>query len=163
MTYWSFNVTTAGVDPYDDAFERSMSLGGLGDAKVEFLNRLVTFSLERPFDDVSKAISGVCRNVKQAGGRVLGIGPDRLISLSEMGHVPGLSWSTVHALANGADDSFPLPSERLGADRPLWDWTNVAEWLARRDYIDVYHARFAALIRDENGLHVRGTTRVQRT
>ncbi|PZP52017.1 MAG: hypothetical protein DI595_07685 [Agrobacterium fabrum] len=145
-----FSVVTFGIDPYEDEFISNLSKHGLADPYVEEMNRLVMIGFTRETELVAQAIQDACDVVRSSGGEVLGIAPDTLITLSEMGHMPGLSWGTVHALANGAGEGFPLPVARQASDRPLWNWAEVSTWLADRSYIDRSYADVAALIAAEN-------------
>lgn len=145
-----FSIIAFGIDPNGDEFITNLSRHGLDDPYIDAINRLVMIGFSRETEFVAQAIRNACEVVRSSGGEVLGIAPDPLITLSEMGHMPGQSWGIVHALANGAGEGFPLPVARQASDRPLWDWTEVSVWLADHGYLDRAYADVAALIAAEN-------------
>lgn len=150
MPHHFFSIITFGIDPRERGFMSKLSVHGLDDPHIESMNRLMMIGFTRDTALVALAIEDACDVVHSSGGQVLGVAPDQFITLSEMGHMPGLSWGLMHALANTADEDFPLPVARHASDRPLWDWTEVSTWLADHGYLDRSYVEVAALIARKN-------------
>ena len=125
---------------------------GCDDATVSLQKGVAVIDFDREAKNFSHATKSAISGVQSAGGDVLYIAPDHLVSLSDIANRAGLTRAAVCNYANGIRGrDFPAPVSRATTDTPLWDWVEVARWLVRRHgrltLSDVVHAR---VVRREN-------------
>jgi hypothetical protein len=139
-------------------FIAAITKHGLPEPYLVWMNHQTSIRLNLHFHEIPKAIDEMCAAVREFGGRVLAIEPDRLITLGEMAHMPGLSWPIVHAAANGVTDGFPRPVSRMSSDRPLWDWVAASKWFAENGYIHGNYHRMAEILMEADRKYADGRT-----
>ncbi|WP_313760126.1 hypothetical protein [Rhizobium sp.] len=142
MAVWNF---TLAVVQNDGAAEFVGDARRDGVVGTRCMNAVWLIDYALSADVLATAVAHAQEAIVVEGGNVIGLEPDDLVTLQEIGHESGLGWHRVHALANSdGDEQMPLPVRRLSSDRPLWSWREVSAWLAARELVSKETAKFAA-------------------
>jgi transcriptional regulator with XRE-family HTH domain len=127
---------------------------GCDDATISLQKGLAILEFDREAKNLSHALLSALDNVTAAGGGVLHIEPDDLVSLSDIASRTGITRAAVSNYANGirgkAFPTFPAPAVRVTTDTPLWDWVDVARWLFRQGKLSLTDLVQARVVRAEN-------------
>ena len=106
-------------------------------------------------------VSAALESVAATGARIDRIEPDPLVSISDIAKRAGMTRAAISNYFRGLrGDGFPPPVARITSDSPLWDWADVARWLARSGKVPTASAVEAELIRQANLAVQRGEVRV---
>ena len=77
--------------------------------------------------------------------------PDPLVSLSDIAARTGLSRAAISNYWKGIrQDSFPAPAIRITSDSPLWNWSEVADWLHKHHKLSRSEAIEAVVVARAN-------------
>ncbi|SFV04616.1 hypothetical protein SAMN02799631_04137 [Methylobacterium sp. 174MFSha1.1] len=133
MKIYEFSIIASGPDPHADDFETRFYDSGCDDALVAFQKGHIILDFAREAASIEEALSTAVEAVQRAGARVDRVEPDPLVTLSEIAARAGLSRAAVTHYAKGERGSgFPAPVACVTTKSPLWEWSQVAEWLAAR-------------------------------
>jgi hypothetical protein len=132
---YSFTLQLEGPSVFDpDVLEALIAAGcddGLfgesgGVEKVDFERESAGTLAEAVIEAIAQVESAV------PGLRVTRMDPEELVGVSDIAARVGRSRESVRLLAEGKRRSggvpFPEPVARVGANRPLWHWSEVAAW-----------------------------------
>lgn len=134
MKTFEFSIIASGLDPASDTFEAGFYDAGCDDATISFQKGHIIADFAREAEDVVSAISSAIANVQATGAIIERIEPDPLVSLSDIAARTGLTRSAVsHYWKGERHDGFPSPSAKITSDSPLWDWSEVADWMFRHE------------------------------
>ena len=134
MNKFEFSIIASGLDPAAEDFESRFYDAGCDDATVSFQKGHIIVDFAREADSIDVAISSAIENVLRAGASVERVEPDPLVSLSDIASRTGLTRAAVsHYWKGTRQDGFPAPSIKITSDSPLWDWSEVADWLYKHD------------------------------
>jgi len=97
--------------------------------------------------------------VIQAGAVIDRIEPDPLVSLADIAHRTGMTRAAMTQYAKGQrGKNFPAPLVKVTSDSPLWDWAEVATWLAAKRKIGRDAVVQAELVKTANRAIETGAT-----
>lgn len=151
MKTFEFAIVASGLDPEADDFEDRFFEANCDDATIAFARGSIILQFAREAETLDDAIVTAIADVRKAGARVDRIEPDYLVSLSEIAERAGLTRAAISHYARGdRGRDFPHPVARVTTESPLWDWTDVAEWLFSREQVDEETVARAKAIRERN-------------
>ena len=161
MPVFDFSVIASGPDPRSADFEARFYDAGCDDALVSFQNGHVIVDFSREAESFDRALASALESVAATGARIDRIEPDPLVSISDIAKRAGMTRAAISNYFRGLrGDGFPSPVARITSDSPLWDWADVARWLARSGKVPTASALEAELIRQANVAVQRGEVRV---
>ncbi len=145
MKKFEFAIIASGRDPEDDDFEDSFYEAGCADATLSYQKGVIIVEFNRKAVTFSQAVISACENVISTGAMVERIEPDHLVSLSEMAERCPVTKQAISLYSDGKrGEGFPNPAACVTSKHPLWDWSEVAEWLYAHQKLsldDVVQAR----------------------
>lgn len=151
MKTFEFTIVASGLDHEDDHFEDVFFEAGCDDATIAVARGAIIIQFARQADGLYSAIESAVADVKKTGASVDRVEPDYLVSLSEIAERANLTRAAVSLYAKGErGKDFPHPVARVTTESPLWDWTDVAEWLFVRKQIAEDVVSEAKAIRETN-------------
>lgn len=152
MKPYQFTVIASGLDAHASNFEDRLYEAGCDDATVSLQKGAIVLDFHREAKSFGQAVDSAIGNVEKAGGRVVRVEPDDLVSLAEIAHRTGLSRAAVSHYAAGkrGDARFPPPTVRVTTDSPLWDWVEVSRWFHRKGRLPLQTVLEARFIRGTN-------------
>ncbi len=151
MTTFEFTVIASGLDHEADDFEDRFFEAGCDDATISYARGVIILHFAREGNDLSAAINSAISGVKEAGATVERVEPDYLVSLSEIAGRSNLTKAAISHYSKGErGDDFPTPVARMTTTSPLWDWTEIADWLYERKQISKEAVNEAHIIREIN-------------
>jgi predicted DNA-binding transcriptional regulator AlpA len=134
MKTFEFSIIASGLNPADDDFEARFFDNGCDDATVSFQKGHIIVEFAREAQSVDKAISSAIEGVLSAGAIVERVEPDPLVSLADIAARTGMSRAAMTNYSQGKrQEGFPAPAVKITSDSPLWDWSEVADWLFKHD------------------------------
>ena len=134
MKTFEFSIIASGLDPADENFEARFFDNGCDDATISFQKGHIIVDFARDAESVDAAISSAIEGVMAAGATVERVEPDPLVSLSDIAARTGMSRAAMSNYWQGKRQAgFPAPSIKITSDSPLWDWSEVADWLFKHD------------------------------
>jgi hypothetical protein len=126
-----FAIVATGLDPEADDFEDRFFEAGCDDATLSFQRGVIIADFAREAVSLEDAIETAIRDVHAAGARVERIEPDHLVNLSDIAERSALSRQAIALYASGERGAgFPTPRACVTTSHPLYDWQEVAQWLA---------------------------------
>ncbi|SDF97191.1 helix-turn-helix transcriptional regulator [Thalassobaculum litoreum] len=161
MKMYEFSVIASGLDPQADDFEARFYDNGCDDALVSFQNGHVIIDFTRAAETFDCAIASAVEAVAATGARIVRIEPDPLVSLSDIAKRANMTRAAIsnyHRGQRGA--AFPSPAARITSDSPLWEWADVARWLASGGKLSRATAVEAELVRQANLAVQRGEVHI---
>ena len=157
MTTHEFTIIASGLDVEADGFEDRLFEAGCDDATVALQKGAIILEFSREAASFRQAVASAYRDVLNAGARVGRVEPDHLVSLSDIADRAGLTRQAAALYSTGERGrGFPHPIARVTSRTPLWDWSEVAEWLHAQDRIDENALREARVVRAAN-LFIEGS------
>jgi predicted DNA-binding transcriptional regulator AlpA len=159
MKTFEFSVVASGLDPNADDYETRFYEAGCDDALVAFQkgHTIVDFAREAP--TLAAALTSAMAQVIQAGAVIDRIEPDPLVSLADIAHRTGMTRAAMTQYAKGQrGKNFPAPLVKVTSDSPLWDWAEVASWLAAKQKIGRDEVVQAKLVKAANRAIETGAT-----
>lgn len=162
MPRYDFALIVAGLDAEADDFEDRLYEAGCDDATPVLQKGAVLLEFGRDARNFAHALASAMADVEQAGGQVVGVAPDHLVTLADIAARTELTRAALSHYAKGARGvGFPAPVARVTSENPLWDWAEVARWFHRQGRLDRAAVVRARLIRDATlALRHRQTRRV---
>lgn len=137
MPSYGFSVIAGDVSLDDEAWADRFYEAGCDDALVSLQRGLVIVDFDREAETADEAIGSACDAVWRAGGTVLRIEPDPLVSASDVAERSGVTRQAVSLYAKGErGDRFPTPVACVTTSRPLWRWSEVSAWLHAGGTVD---------------------------
>jgi hypothetical protein len=158
MKTFEFTIVASGVDPTADDFGDRFYDAGCNDALVAFQKGHTIIDFAREANSIDEAIASAVENVLAAGAKIDRIEPDPLVNLTEIAartHVTRAAISNYAKGARGGKD-FPPPIARVTSDTPLYDWAEVASWLALNHKLPIEAAVCAGVFKEANAAIERG-------
>lgn len=133
MKTYEFSIIASGLDPQADDFEARFYDAGCDDALVAFQRGHIILDFAREAPSLQEAITTAIADVQRAGATVDRVEPDPLVTLSEIAARSGLSRAAVSHYSKGERGArFPAPVACVTSNSPLWEWSQVSEWLVAR-------------------------------
>lgn len=108
---------------------------GLDDAGIDTgpLGARADFSREAP--SLAEAIASAVRNIEKVPGlRAVGVQCDNMVTAADIASRAGVSREAVRLWATGqrGPGDFPKPTLITTGGEKVWDWQQVASWLAQQ-------------------------------
>ena len=151
MEMFEFTIIATGLDPEADDFESRFYDGNCDDASVSFQKGHILLDFAREANSLEEAIETAVADAKEAGATVERVEPDPLVSLSDIASRADMTRSAMTNYVKGhRQEGFPPPRLRVTSQSPLWDWSEVAIWLYRRNRLDKAIAREAVVVSAAN-------------
>lgn len=142
----------------DDELE-ALYEAGLDDAGIETgpLGTLADFTREAP--SLAEAIASAVRDVEKVSGlRATGVQCDNMVTAIDIASRAGVSREAVRLWATGkrGPGGFPKPVLITTGGEKVWDWPQVAHWLAeQKEQSQVYARTLHVLITADRVLAAR--------
>lgn len=161
MKTFEFSVIASGLDPHADDFEARFLANGCDDSLVSFQRGHIIVDFAREAETLDEAIASAVEGVVAAGAHIERIEPDPLVSLADIAKRAALTRAAITNYHKGIRaDGFPAPVARVTTDSPLWEWADVARWLARKQRVSLATAIEAETVREANRAIANGETRI---
>ena len=146
LTIIASGMDVGSLESIDRFFE-----AGCDDATVSVQKGLFVVEFDRESDSFEHAVIGAIQDVKRAGAVVERVEPDYLVNASDIASRAGMTRAAVSLYASGKrGEGFPAPVARVTTDSPLWDWVEVAEWLAQEKKLSEEAVKEAFVLRGVN-------------
>jgi hypothetical protein len=124
---------------------------GLEGASSTTANGAIVLTIARQMPSLSTMIIAAVDDVFLLGSRVESLEPHYLVGASEIASRLGISAAAItHRQQRGGAPAFPPPVCRVQADRPLYDWFEIASWAYRLGKLDWVAVRHATIMREAN-------------
>lgn len=151
MKKFEFAIIASGMDPEDEDFEDVFYEAGCADATLAFQKGVIILEFSRKAVSFSQAVISACENVLSAGAKIERIEPDHLVSLSEIAERCPLTKQAISLYTEAKRGSgFPNPVVRVTSRHPLWDWSEVAEWLHEHQKLSLEEVVQARIVKEAN-------------
>jgi hypothetical protein len=151
MSEFEFAIIASGLDPEAEDFADYLYNAGCDDATVSFQKGHIIVDFTREAESIGDAIASAVANVRAAGAKVDRVEPDPLVNLSDIAARTELTRAAISNYAKGdRGKNFPIPVARVTSDTPLWDWSEVAGWLAVNKKLSVDTAVAAGVVKEAN-------------
>lgn len=151
MKTFEFAIIASGLDPEAEDFEDRFFEAGCSDATLSFQKGVIIAEFGRKAVSFSQAVVSACRDVIAAGARIERIEPDHLVSLSDMSERCALTKQAMSLYCNGQRGSgFPNPAAKVMSKHPLYDWSEVAEWLCEHGKLSLDELVQARIVKEAN-------------
>jgi hypothetical protein len=152
MKTFEFSIIASGLDPNADDFETRFYKAGCDDALIAFQNGHIIIDFTREAKSIDEAIASAVENACAAGAKIDRIEPDPLVNLSEIASRSEMTRAAISNYAKGDRGSkdFPAPVAKVTSDTPLYDWAEVATWMAMNKKIPVELAIEAGVFGEAN-------------
>ncbi|CDH20554.1 putative DNA-binding protein [Xenorhabdus bovienii str. kraussei Quebec] len=143
MKKYSFDIVVDGkkITTDDDLFDVSDALydAGCSDAHPAAYNGTLYVNFTRNSESYAKAVMSAISDIESVSGLVcLSVDIGDVVSLSDAAELGGTTKATLSRYSKGSrgKGDFPTPILRVDSNRPLWAWSDIAEWLAKNNVID---------------------------
>lgn len=151
MKKFEFAIIASGLDTEDEDFEDRFYEAGCADATLAYQKGVLIIEFNRKAVSFSQAVISACVNVRAAGAKIERIEPDHLVSLSEMADRCMLTKQALSLYTEARrGEGFPNPVVRVTSKHPLWDWSEVAEWLYERQKLPLENVIQARIVKEAN-------------
>ena len=113
----------------------------------------------READSIAEAIASAVENVCATGAKIDRIEPDPLVNLTDIAERTDMTRAAISNYAKGVrgkGKEFPAPIARVTSDTPLYDWAEVAAWMAVHKKIPVETAIAAGVVQEANNAILQG-------
>lgn len=148
MTEYEFELIVEGVDLAQEEVVTRLYDAGLSDATISSRGGQVTLSVAREAPTFVEAVLSAIRQAESvAGVRVVRVAPDELVNAADIAHRTGRTRSSITMLMSGqrGQGGFPPPAVHHSGGSPLWRWSEVDAWFARREGRSVDRHRTALI------------------
>lgn len=138
MALYNFTLTLSGVTYETEGLEDALFESGCDDALICAYGHSVYLEFDREADSLDDAIASAIDNVESAGiGATVTSVDSALVGLSDIADITEMSRQAIAMLKDGkrGNGDFPCPIQRIKGQSPLWDWADVAAWLAENGRI----------------------------
>lgn len=151
MKKFEFAIIASGLDPEDEDFEDRFYEAGCADATLAFQKGVIIVEFNRKAVSFSQAVISACQNVLAAGAGIERIEPDHLVGIADMESRCLLTKQAISLYSNGRRAAgFPNPIARVTSKHPLWDWSEVAEWLFEQKKLSLGDVVQARIVKEAN-------------
>jgi predicted DNA-binding transcriptional regulator AlpA len=151
MKTFEFSIIASGIDPDADDFGDRFVEAGCDDALVAYQKGHIIIDFAREADTIDEAVASAIENVRAAGAVVDRIEPDPLVSLADIAARTGLTRAAITNYFKGSRGrNFPAPVAKVTSDSPLWDWADVAHWMASNAKVPAELSVEASVLKEAN-------------
>jgi hypothetical protein len=153
MATFEFSIIASGLDPHADGFEDRFYTAGCDDALISLQKGHIIVDFAREADSIAEAIASAVENVCATGAKIDRIEPDPLVDLTDIAERTDMTRAAISNYAKGArgkGKEFPAPVARVTSDTPLYDWAEVAAWMALNKKIPAETAIAAGVFKEAN-------------
>ena len=153
MTVYSFSLVLDGVNSETPKLEDQLYEAGCDDALVCFYGRTVYLVFDRESESFRQAVLSAIQQIESlVGCRVKSVDAGGYVGVSDIAERSGLTKQSISLLKEGkrGKGDFPSPLYRLSGKQPLWQWSEIAEWLSNHDKLPQNLAQNAELVNDLN-------------
>ncbi len=136
MTVYSFSLVLNGVNSEMPKLEDQLYEAGCDDALVCFYGRTVYLVFDRESESFRQAVLSAIQQIESlVGCRVKSVDAGGYVGVSDIAERSGLTKQSISLLKEGkrGKGDFPSPLYRLSGKQPLWQWSEIAEWLSNYD------------------------------
>ena len=161
MIKFEFSIIASGLDPHADDFEDKFFAAGCDDATISLQKGLIIVDFTREANSIAEAIASAVENVCATGAKVDRIEPDPLVNLTDIAERTEMTRQAIFNYAKGVrgkGEDFPAPVVRVTSDAPLYDWAEVASWMAVHKKLSVEKAVSASVFQEANNAIKAGET-----
>ena len=112
--------------------EDSLYEAGCDDALINFRNGAVYLDFDREATSLEEAVISAIKDVKSASvdAEIASVTPENLVTEAEIAKRLNTNRQTVSLWIKGERRKlFPHPIMRLSEKSPLWNWSDVVNWL----------------------------------
>jgi predicted transcriptional regulator len=165
MRKYSFSIVVGGkrITTDDDLFDVSDALyeAGCSDSHPAAYNGTLYVNFTRNSESYAKAVMSAIADIESVPSLIcLSVDIGDIVSLSDAAELSGTTKAALSRYSKGSRGAgdFPTPLLRVDSSRPLWSWSDIAEWLAKNKIIDnelVEQARITGSI--NTALSIRNT------
>nr|WP_232487360.1 hypothetical protein [Pectobacterium parmentieri] len=134
MTTYHFSLTLSGVSADTAGLEDAL-FSGCDDALVCFYGSAVYLEFDRESPHFSTAVISAIHDIEPAGIQAKVHSVDAAwVGISDIAALSTLSRQAIALLKDGkrGAGNFPSPVQRLRGTSPLWEWSDVTDWLAKQ-------------------------------
>lgn len=151
MKKFEFAIIASGLDPEAEDFEDVFYEAGCADATLSFQKGVIIVEFNRKAVSFSQAVISACQNVLGAGAKIERIEPDHLVSLAEISDRCSLTRQAVSLYGSAQrGEDFPSPVAKVTSRHPLYDWSEVAEWLYKKGKLSLDEVVQARILKEAN-------------
>lgn len=151
MKTFEFSIIASGLDPEAEDFGDRFYDAGCDDALVAYQKGHIIIDFAREAHSINEAVASAIENVRAAGAVVDRIEPDPLVSLADIAARTGLTRAAITNYFKGSrGKNFPAPVAKVTSDSPLWDWADVAHWMASNAKVPVELSIEACVLKEAN-------------
>lgn len=129
---FQFTLVLKNVNENTNDLEDSLYEAGCDDALINFRNGAVYLDFDRDAFSLEEAVISAIKDVQSSSvdAQVASVAPENLVTESEIAKRLEISRQTVSLWIKGERrKSFPYPVMRLAEKSPLWNWSEVSNWL----------------------------------
>lgn len=136
---YEFILVLRNVDEDTPDLEDSLYEAGCDDALINFRNGAVYLDFDREAASLEDAVISAIKDIESASVDidVISVAPENLVTETEIAKRLNKSRQTVSLWIRGKRrKSFPQPVMRLAEKSPLWNWSEVINWLYKNKIIN---------------------------
>lgn len=129
---FQFTLVLKNVHEKTNDLEDSLYEAGCDDALINFRNGAVYLNFDREASSLEEAVITAIKDVQSSSidAEVASVAPENLVTESEIAKRLKIARQTVSLWIKGERrKSFPHPVMRLTEKSPLWNWSEVVNWL----------------------------------
>ncbi len=136
---YQFILVLKNVHAHTNDLEDTLFEAGCDDALINFRSNAVYLDFDREASTLEEAVISAIKDVHSSinDAEVASVAPENLVTESEIAKRLGKSRQVVSLWIKGERrKSFPYPVMRLAEKSPLWNWSEVVNWLFENKIID---------------------------
>jgi hypothetical protein len=153
MNTYNFSLVLGGISNRTPLLEDKLYSAGCDDALVCFYGSTVYLQFDREAKSFQDAVLSAIQQMESLSDcRVTAVDAGGYVGISDIAERSDLTKQSISLLKEGKRGSgdFPSPLYRLTGKQPLWQWSEVAEWLASYEKIPKQLAEHAELVSNLN-------------
>jgi len=139
MENYEFSLTLHGVNENTPNIDDLLYEAGCDDALVCYYGQAMYLTFNRDAVDYQTAVITAIKDVESAhpDAKVACVDAGDYVGLSDIAELSDVTRASITQLKDGirGNGGFPYPIQRLQGKRPLWRWSEVAQWLSTQDKI----------------------------
>jgi len=141
LKHFEFTLVLAGVNYATSHLEDHLYEAGCDDALINYRSGTVYLDFTRKSSSLNEAVISAIKQIELCplGAKVISIGPDNLVSESEIAKRLNLKRQAVSLWVKGLrrpNEKFPNPVMKLSDASPLWRWHEVVAWSIKNKLIN---------------------------
>jgi predicted DNA-binding transcriptional regulator AlpA len=136
---FQFTLVLNNVHENTPDLEDSLYEAGCDDALVNFRNGTVYLDFDRKASSLEEAVISAIKDIQSSSveANVASVAPENLVTETEVAKRLKISRQTVSLWIKGERrKSFPHPVMRLAEKSPLWNWSEIVNWLYENKIVD---------------------------